>query len=283
MRRTRTIWCVCVSAACVAAALLAGSALGEPNRSGAGDAKQRSFKVLVYSRTTGFRHLSIAKGIATVRELGERHGFRVDATENAARFRRAKLERYAAVIFLNTTGNVLDKRRQRAFRRYIRAGGGYVGIHSAADTEHQWPFYGRLAGAYFKSHPVQQFAAFDNEAPDHPATEHFKDRMTIFDEHYTFDRNPRPDVRVLLTIDESTYLPNPNTSRLPGGSPSSGYMGDHPMSWCHDNLGGRAFYTALGHEPHLYDQPWYRRHVLNGILTAAKRVKAGCSSPRRGT
>jgi type 1 glutamine amidotransferase len=83
-------------------------------------------------------------------------------------------------------------------------------------------------------------------------------------------------VRVLLTIDESTYSPDPNTSNLPGNTPSSGVMGDHPMSWCHDNLGGRAFYTALGHESYLYQQEWFRTHLLGGILTAAKQVKAGC-------
>jgi type 1 glutamine amidotransferase len=159
----------------------------------------------------------------------------------------------------------------------MRRGGGYVGIHSAADTEHEWRFYDRLVGALFRSHPLQQLAWFDNEAPDHPATAHLDGRFLAFDEFYSFKRNPRPNVRVLLTIDEDTYFPDPNTSDLPGNDPpATGYMGDHPMSWCHRNVGGRAFYTALGHEPYLYASGWYRRHILGGIQTAAGRVKASC-------
>jgi type 1 glutamine amidotransferase len=189
-------------------------------------------------------------------------------------------------------GAVLDTDEQRwALERYIRSGGGYVGIHAAADTEYEWPFYGRLVGAYFHSHPIQQFAEFDNEAQDHPATAHLNDRFSVFDEFYSFQGNPRDDVRVLLTIDEDTYLPDPNTTNIPLNGDGtineefipgeSGYMGDHPMSWCHDALGGTAFYTALGHESHLYDQDWYRRHLLGGILVATRQMSADCAPRAR--
>ena len=180
------------------------------------------------------------------------------------------------MIFLSTTGTVLDPEQKRALRRYIRAGGGYVGIHSAADTEHEWPFYEQLVGALFKSHPLQQPAEFENEGPRQPATAHLEQRFTVVDEFYSFKSNPRPGVRVLLTIDEDTYSPDPNTTNLPGGTPATGVMGDHPMSWCHDNAGGRSFYTAIGHEPYLYELDWYRQHLLGGILTATKQVKARC-------
>jgi type 1 glutamine amidotransferase len=171
------------------------------------------------------------------------------------------------------------RKAQLATQEYKRRGGSYVGIHSAADTEHDWPLYGRLVGAWFKSHPIQQTADFVNEAPTHPATSHLAPRFNVFDEFYSFKSNPRPDVRVLLTIDESTYDPDPNTTHLPGNTPSSGVMGDHPMSWCHDNLGGRVFYTALGHENYLYELDWFRQHLLGGILTATKRIKATCKPP----
>jgi uncharacterized protein len=245
--------------------------------------RRSEFSVLVYRRTTGFRHLSIPDGVRAIGELGDEHGFGVDATEDPGAFTRANLRQYAAVIFLNTTGTVLDTEEQRtALQRYVRSGGGYVGIHSAADTEYDWPFYGRLVGAYFHSHPIQQAAFFDNEGPDHPATAHLDARFATFDEFYSFQTNPRTDVDVLLTIDEGTYLPDPNTTNIPfddqgdyqpGWLPGeTGYMsgkrgvpGDHPMSWTHRNLGGAAFYTALGHESYLYDQQWYRQHLLGGI------------------
>jgi type 1 glutamine amidotransferase len=263
------------------AALLAIATLAAPGTAGAGDpivsaGDQERFRVLVYSRTTGFRHLSIGDGIRAIRELGAAHGFGVDATEDPALFTRRNLRRYAAVVFLNTTGTILDPPRKRAFRRYVERGGGYVGIHSAADTEHGWPFYDRLVGALFLSHPLQQFAWFDKEAADHPATAHLDPRFLTFDEFYSFKRNPRAEVRVLLAIDEETYFPDPNTSYLPGNEPMTGYMGDHPMSWCHRVGQGKSFYTALGHEGYLYSLGWYRRHILGGILTAARAMPATC-------
>ena len=225
------------------------------------------YRVLVFSRTTGFRHPSIADGIAAIRRLGREHGFGVDATEEPSAFTDARLRRYRAVVFLSTTGDVLDDRRQAAFERYIRAGGGFAGVHSAADTEYDWPFYERLVGAYFKSHPPSQPGMIVREDAHHPATAHLGARFELFDEFYSFRRNPRQDTHVLLSIDESTY------------SPGDGAMGDHPMSWCRDVGRGRSFYTALGHEPELYAQAWFRRHLLGGIRTAARATSAGCAVP----
>lgn len=244
----------------------------------AGAAAPRGFSVLVFSRTTGFRHASIETGVETIRQLGAEHGFTVHATEDPAIFASPLLDRFATVVFLNTTGTVLDTEEQRrGLRRHVRRGGGWVGVHSAADTEYDWPFYADLVAAHFKCHPVQQAASFDREGGTHPATAHLPERFPVFDEFYSFRTNPRPDVQVLLTIDESTYLADPNTSNIPfqadgtfvpGFYPGeTGYMGDHPMSWCHANLGGQVFYTALGHEAYLYFTDWFRRHLLGGILS----------------
>lgn len=274
------------AAGALALALLAGLAAGaaaaaQQTAAERGAAKAKGFRVLVFSRTTGFRHYSIPTGVAAIHQLGAQYGFRVDNTEDPSVFRPRKLSRYAVVVFLNTTGTVLDAKHKRALRRYIvRRGGGYVGIHSAADTEHEWPFYERLVGALFLSHPLlEQPGRFANEAPNHPATKHLDPSFWAFDEFYSFKRNPRERVRVLLSVDESTYLQDPNTSLL-GGPVVSGKMGDHPMSWCHDVGRGRSFYTALGHEAYLYGVAWYRRHILGGIRVAAGAVKANCS-PRR--
>ena len=240
------------------------------------------FKLLLYTRTGGFRHTSIPFAIDAIRGLGAENDFSVDATEDPNAFTDDNLKQYQVIVFANTTGEILDDAQQAAMERFVAGGGGFVGVHSAADTEYEWPFYGRLIGAYFRNHPVQQLGVFVNEAPDHPATAHLPARWLIFDEFYSYRSNPRPDVRVLLSIDESTYLQDPNTSHLPTPEGEfqegeTGTMGDHPMSWCHDNLGGRAWYTELGHSEYLYLLPDYRQHLLQGILTAARRVAADCA------
>lgn len=250
-----------------------------------GDAED-DLTVLVYTRTGGFRHLSIVDGVVAIHELGVQHGFAVEHTEDPAAFTDDNLARFGAVIFLNTTGNVLDDDGRAAFERYVRGGGAWVGVHSAADTEYDWPFYGQLlAGAYFLSHPIQQPGELRNEAPDHPSTEHLPEQWSIpFEEFYSFQRNPRPDVRVLLNIDEDSYSQDPNTTHLPNEETfpefpegETGVMGDHPMSWCHEIDDGHAWYTALGHEGYLYRTPDYRAHLLGGILTAAGRIDADCA------
>lgn len=249
------------------------------------------FKMLVYTFTETFRHDSIPTAIEAIRQLGAANNFSVDATEDPTQFNDANLAQYKVIAFVSTTGEILDDAQQAAFERWMRAGGGFVGVHSAADTEYSWPFYGELIGAYFKNHPVLPIWAeggpgvqpgdFYVEAPDHPAVAHLPTPWTVSDEFYAFQSNPRGSVRVLMNIDEASYNQDPNTSNLPT-SPSfplgqTGTMGDHPMSWCHDKLGGRAWYTALGHSVHMYSIPDYLQHLLNGILTAAGRVGADCS------
>ncbi|HXG27237.1 MAG TPA: ThuA domain-containing protein [Nevskiales bacterium] len=241
------------------------------------------FKLLVYSRTAGFRHPSIEPGIQVVRQLGADNGFTVDATEDPAQFTPQNLAQYDVVMFLNTTLDVLGPAEQAAFEQYIRGGGSFVGVHSAADTEHDWPFYGELVGAYFQAHPVlNQPGVLRIEDESHPSTAHLPRPWQLpFEEFYSFSSNPRGAVRVLLSIDEGSYRQEPNTSCDPRGPTFpqgySGVMGDHPISWCHDKFAGRAWYTALGHEPYLYFTPDYQQHLLNGILTAARRVAASCA------
>ncbi|MGB1561049.1 MAG: ThuA domain-containing protein [Sinimarinibacterium flocculans] len=247
------------------------------------------FRVLVFSRTAGFRHDSIETGVDTVRQLGAMHGFGVDHTEDPAAFSADNLAQYAAVLWLSTTGTVLDETQKAAFEQYVRSGGGYAGVHSASDTEYDWPFYAELVGAYFHSHPVFPLGAEGGpgvqpgdlhlEAPDHPAVAHLPVPWTISDEFYSFRTNPRGTVRVLLNIDEDSYDQDPNTTNISGGTfiiGETGTMNDHPMSWCHDRFEGRAWYTALGHSTALYADANFRRHLLNGILTAARRVAADC-------
>lgn len=216
----------------------------------------KPFRVLVFSRTAGFRHDSIPDGIAAIKQLGQDNGFDVDATEDPTTFTDDKLAPYTEVIFLSTTGDILDTQQQAAFERYIAKGRGYVGIHAAADTEYDWPWYGQLVGAYFKSHPEIQEATIIVKDRTHPSTAHLPERWKRTDEWYTYRDNPRERVHVLAVVDESTYK---------GG----GMGADHPISWCHEFGGGRAWYTGLGHTKESYSEPEFLQHVLGGIKWAA--------------
>ncbi len=239
--------------AAAALAALAGAHLATPRAAGA----QQQPRVLVFSRTAAFRHASIPAGKAALLKLGRENGFAVDTTEDASRFTAEGLAPYQVVVFLSTTGNVLDDAQQQAFERWLRAGHGYVGVHAATDTEYDWPWYGRLAGAYFQSHPGNpnvRRATFVVADTNHPSTAGLPARWERTDEFYNF-RNIQPDLHVVLKIDESTYQ---------GGTNGP----DHPMAWYHEMDGGRAFYTALGHTDESYAEPLFLRHLLGGIRWA---------------
>ncbi|MFV2021968.1 ThuA domain-containing protein [Micromonospora sp. LOL_023] len=233
----------------------------------AGDGQQPgepAYRVLVYSRTTGFRHDSIPAGVAAVGDLGAAHGFAVDATEDPADFTPDNLRRYAAVVFLNTSGDVLDDAGRAAFAAYIGDGGGFVGVHAAADTEHHWPFYGELVGAYFARHPQVQPATVEVVDRTHPATAHLPTRWERTDEWYDYQADPT-GARILATLDETSY--------------AGAEMGQpHPHVWCKTHAGGRAFYTGGGHTIEAYAEPQFRAHLLGGIRYAAGQLPADCSS-----
>ena len=216
------------------------------------------FRVLVFSKTAGFRHPSIPNGVAAIRQLGPQNNFDVVATENAADFADTNLTQFAAVIFLSTTGDVLDAAQQSAFERYIQAGGGYVGIHAASDTEYSWPWYGGLVGAWFSSHPAIQKAALLVEDFDHGSSRFLPETWMRTDEWYNFRTNPRTNVHVLARLDESSYI--------------GGTMGDHPIAWFHEYDGGRAWYTAGGHTPESFSEPLFLAHLLGGIRYAANTI-----------
>jgi glucose/arabinose dehydrogenase/cytochrome c551/c552 len=212
-------------------------------------------RVLIFTKTTGFRHASIPKGIAAIQKLGQENGFVVDSTEDAGMFNDDSLKKYSAVIFLNTTGDVLDYRQEAAFERYIQAGGGFVGVHAATDTEYDWGWYGRLVGGYFNGHPRPQEARFIIKDKNHPSTKFFTDTVwKRTDELYNF-KKLNPDVHVLVTIDESSYEGGTNGAF-------------HPMAWYHDYDGGRAFYTELGHTDESFMEENYLKHLLGGIKYA---------------
>jgi type 1 glutamine amidotransferase len=212
--------------------------------------------VLLFSRTTGFRHGSIEPAVTSLQEVGAARGWTVAATEDPTVFEAAALAEYDVVVFLLTTGDVLDEQQQAAFEAFIADSNGYVGVHSASDTEYDWEWYGELLGGYFSDHPAPQDATIDVVDGTHPSTMHLDGQWMRFDEWYNFAPNPARTVDVLLNLDESSY--------------AGGTMGkQHPIAWTHDHGGGRAWYTAGGHTDESWAEPDFVTHVAAGIEWAA--------------
>lgn len=215
-------------------------------------------KVLIFSATRSYRHASIGAGRVALLKLAAEKGFQADTTENPANFNEKNLKQYKVVIFLNTTGNVLNDAQQNAFERYIQAGGAFMGIHAATDTEHDWPWFVKLAGGEFMSHPgrpnvqMGKMNVLDNK---HLSTAHMPASFEHKDEFYDF-KNFNTDVKVLVTVDEKSY--------------KDGKMGDfHPMSWYHEFDGGRSFYMNWGHTDESFSDPLINKHMWGGLLWAA--------------
>ncbi|MHC0441979.1 ThuA domain-containing protein [Flavobacterium sp. 3-210] len=208
-------------------------------------------KVLIFSKTNGFRHESIAAGIAAIKKLGAENHFIVDATEDSLAINSKNLKQYQVVIFLSASGHVLGEKQKLALQKFIEKGNGFVGIHSATNCEPDWPWYAKMIGGIFDGHPEPQIAKLVIVNNEHLSTKHLPAIWERKDELYNF-KYINPDVNVLIKVDESSY--------------KGGKHGDnHPLAWYHDYDGGRAFYTALGHSPESYSDPLFVQHLLGGI------------------
>jgi cytochrome c len=241
-------------------AVVAAVLLAFPNVSRCAEQPAQEFHALVFSKTTGFRHDSIPEGIAAIQKLGATHRFGVFATENSNHFTSENLARYRVVVFLNTSGDILNDEQKSAFENYIRGGGGLAGVHAAIPgdvaTEGKWTWYNDIFCARFTNHSEIVRATLDIEDPAHPSTRMLPRRWSRTDEWYNFIENPRGKVRVLATLDESTC--------------KGGTMGeDHPISWTKAVGSGRIWYTALGHTKESYSEPLFLQHLLGGIQAAA--------------
>lgn len=233
IRRMRTLLCCCMTLLLL------------PRPAVADDA------ILVFTRTAKFRHDSIPMAVDTLRSLASEQGLRVVHGEDSAVFTGEGLSAYRAVVFANTTGDVLDEAQQAAFKDYIEGGGGFLGLHSAADTEYDWPFYGELVGAWFHKHPPGlQTAKVTLHGGGHEGRQ-----WSITDEIYNYRRNPRPWVQVLATVDEASY---------PGGTMGA----DHPITWCRPMGRGRSWYTGFGHDAAAYADPQVRALLRRGLAYA---------------
>jgi len=213
---------------------------------------QDSGRILIFSKTAKFRHDAIPTAVQTLKAMAEEQGLQAETSEDATQFNDGNLARYRAVVFTSTTGDVLDDNEQAAFERYIRNGGGYMGVHAAADTEYDWAWYGRLVGAWFRNHPPGLQTTRIQPERNNLAS---GTAWSVRDELYNYRDNPRPRVQVLATLDESLY--------------QGGTMGaDHPISWCHAFDGGRSWYTGLGHDAALYRTPQFLAQLRQGLRYA---------------
>lgn len=208
--------------------------------------------LLVFSRTAKFRHDSIPVAVDTLRSLASEQGLAVEHSEDSGHFTPDNLRRYRAVVFANTTGDVLDDAQQQALQAFVEGGGGFLGLHSAADTEYDWPWYGELVGAWFHKHPPGL------QEPTVHLHGHVEDARSwrVRDEIYNYRRNPRPHVQVLATVEEASYE---------GGTMGS----DHPITWCRPMGSGRSWYTGFGHDDAVFADPNVRALLRRGIAYSA--------------
>lgn len=242
---------------CLLATLFLGTVVGSVQA-------DSSFRVLVYSKTLGYRHASITNGIAAIRELGSQHGFAVEATEDSSAFTGTNLARFQTVVFLSVTGDVLNSEQETAFQNYVMDGGGLVAIHGAmfggSACEGKWAWYGGVFGCTFTNHSPIVPAVVKIEDATHPSTAELPIQWRRTDEWYNYIGTPRGSANVLATVDESTYR---------GGTVG----GDHPISWWRPVGKGRMWFTAMGHTESSFSEPHFRQHLLGGIQAAAGKSK----------
>ena len=277
----------------------AGTTGREPGPSGG--RSERGVQGARVHATSGFRHNAIPDGIVAVQRLGREHGFNVDVYDPAlpavslpsTPFTTAEnLAQYRAVVFLNTGGSIMNESERAALQGYIRAGGGYAGVHAAGDTLKDWEWYGKLVGAVFSNHPQGPLSTNPpcepcfpgvtvTEDHSHPATEHLKTRWSVHDEFHNYRTSARAGSHVLMNLDESTYRTDLNMlTNTRWGNGYRGLMGDHPISWCQNFEGGRVWFQGLGHNREFFYDQDYLRMLVRGIQTAAGVLPANCTSHR---
>ena len=220
----------------------------------AADAPERAPEVVVFTRTTGYRHESIPDGVRALTALAAERGLGVEHTEDPSVFTEERLGGVLLVVWLSTSGDVLDADQRTALGTWLHRGGAFAGVHAATTAEPSWPEFERIVGARFDSHPELQTATVVVEDADHPSTACLPAGWSPVDEWYDFTTNPRGRVRVLATVDERTY--------------SGGKMGaDHPLVWAGAYGAGRTWCTALGHEPRAYSDPVFLAHLRGGLAS----------------
>lgn len=231
----------------------------------AAPAQQKQFKALLVTTTRGWHHESLHSGVVALKEMGVKNYFDVVLWEDPNGFTDKFVAQFQVIIFLNTTGDIFDSAQQKVMERFIQSGKGYVGIHSASDTEYDWDWYNKLVGRMFKIHPVIQTAKLNVLDDKFPGLQSFANNKLWTDEWYEFGPEKINGLNYVLAVDESSY--NPKVEWGPKKGEGMGKL--HPIAWYHEYDGGRAFYTALGHLPTNFSDPAFLNHLYGGIFWAA--------------
>jgi len=230
---------------------------------------QKQFKALLVTTTKGWHHESLHAGVLAIQQLGVKNFYDVVLFEDPKGFTDKYLEQFKVVIFLNTTGDIFDTAQQKVMERFIQSGKGFVGIHSASDTEYDWDWYTKLVGRMFHIHPTIQSAKVNILDAEFPGLQGFTGNKWWTDEWYEFGPEKVSDLHYILGIDETSYNP-----KVQWGEKKGLGMGKvHPVAWYHNYDGGRSFYTALGHIPVIFSDPIFLQHLNAGIFWAATGKK----------
>ena len=231
--------------------------------------EKKQFNALLVTKTAGWHHESINEGVTAIKELATRNFFNVQWHQEGATVTDKYLENFQVIIFLNTTGDIFKADEQKAIEKFIKAGKGFVGIHSASDTEYGWEWYTKLVGRMFKIHPAIQTAKLRLTENKFSGLDQFTDGQFWTDEWYEFSPETTTDLKYILAVDETSY-----NAKVQWGEKKGEGMGSfHPVAWYHDYDGGRSFYTALGHMPAVYSEPAFLNHIYAGIYWAATGKK----------
>lgn len=230
---------------------------------------QKQFKALLVTTTKGWHHESLHAGVLAIQELGRKNFFDVELFENPNGFTDKYVEQFKVIIFLNTTGDIFDSAQQKTMERFIQSGKGFVGIHSASDTEYDWEWYTKLVGRMFHIHPANQTAKLSVVDPKFPGLQGFTGGKLWTDEWYEFGPEKTAGLNYILAVDESSY--NAKVQWGPKKGEGMGQM--HPIAWYHNYDGGRGFYTGLGHLPAVFSDQHFLNHLYAGIFWAATGKK----------
>lgn len=221
--------------------------------------EQAPISIYVYSKTNGYRHDNMDIGRGLMKKMADGRGWNISFTEDSLLIRPERLSGLDVLVFFNTTGDILGPEQEKTVEDYIKRGGGFLGIHAAADTEYDWPFYHDLVGAYFKSHPNDPNVreGVSRMVGEHPIAKDLPKDWKRMDEWYNY-KSFKDHIQPIYNLDESSYEGGENGEK-------------HPIAWCHDKFVGRAVYTGMGHTKESFSDPEFMQFLANSITWIAKR------------
>lgn len=234
--------------------------------------QQKNPNILVFTKTSAFRHKSIPDGIKFMNNIANSNNWSINFSEDSKDFNNENLKQYGVIVFLNTSGDLFNTNQKQALQQYMANGNGFVGIHAASDTEKEWPWFTEMIGATFKSHPkVQDATLHIDKSSEHPAINHLNNVEVFKDEWYNFKKPVAKHVNVLASLDESSYQGKKMDTK------------NHPITWFHHFNGGRVFYTGLGHTSEAYSDLRFEKMIKGAINWAAGLENVKVPSSKKWT